>query len=198
MEWFVPWALLVKPGLTPFPRLGCRVPLHIAAGWVAAMANLPPQPHSHAWGPAGTSALTIGDGVEPVDKSCHRTPASLSWAIILFLSLAFIAYPSSSQPNSKLLGRSYPVILSPSAEWTPKGVLGKLATWPPDYSPSMTDDLVPEKGKGADVWLRSKKWSLSPLLSGLCSHQSCECFSFCDTDTSEQLCSACLCFTDAL
>lgn len=112
MEWFVPWALLVKPGLTPFPRLGCRVPLHIAAGWVAAMANLPPQPHSHAWGPAGTSALTIGDGVEPVDKSCHRTPASLSWAIILFLSLAFISYPSSPQPNSKLLGRSYPVILS--------------------------------------------------------------------------------------
>lgn len=53
------------------------------------------------------------------------TPASLSWAIILFLSLVFISCPSSFQPDGKLLGKSYPVIYSPGTEWEPKGVLGK-------------------------------------------------------------------------
>uniref|UniRef100_A0A0F8D2S6 Neurexophilin-1 n=1 Tax=Larimichthys crocea TaxID=215358 RepID=A0A0F8D2S6_LARCR len=44
-------------------------------------------PHNRRWSRASRT------------YSCHRTPASLSWAIILFLSLVFISYPSSLQPN---------------------------------------------------------------------------------------------------
>lgn len=159
-----PRALLVKPSLTPIPHRGCGVALHMAAGWAAAMANLPPQPHGHAWGPAATSALTIDDGAEPA-KHIHATgrqrhsAGQSSSSFLLLLSLT----PSSLQPNGKLLGRGYPVIFSPSAEWAPKGVLGKLATWPADYSLSMRDDLVLKRGRRAAVWLRSKKCSLSPL-----------------------------------
>lgn len=148
-------------------------------------------PHNRRWSRASQT------------YSCHRTPVSLSWAIILFLSLVFISCPSSLQLNGKLLGRGYPVIFSPSTEWAPKGVLGKLATWPSDYTLSMRDDLVLKRGGRAGVWLRSKKCSLSPFFvivgrPRLCSHHSYEWFSFCDTDTTHWLSSNSLCFTDAL
>lgn len=148
-------------------------------------------PHNRRWSRASRT------------YSCHRTPASLSWAIILFLSLVFISYPSSLQPNGKLLGRGYPVIFSPSTEWAPKRCAWKLATWPHDYTLWTRDDPVLKRGRRAGVWLRSKKCSLSPLsvMVGshrLRSHHSCEWFSFCDTDTTQQLSSNSLCFTAAL
>lgn len=152
------------------------------ASWPCLRACSNICPHNRWWSQASKT------------HSCHWMPASLSWAIILFLSLAFISYPSSLQPNGKLLGRGCPVIFSPGAGWAPKGVLGKLATWPPDYTPSMRDDLVLKRGRKAAVWLRSKKCSLSRL----CSHRSCESLFFCDTDTAQQLSSDPLYFTDTL
>lgn len=106
-------------------------------------------------------------------------PASLSWAIILFLSPAFISYPSSLQTNGKLLGRGCPVISSPGTGWAPKGVLRKLATWPPDYTLSMRDDLLLKRGRKAAAWLRNTNRSLSQL----CSHRSCASLLFCDPPT---------------
>ncbi|KAG8004995.1 hypothetical protein GBF38_010854 [Nibea albiflora] len=79
-------------------------------------------PHNRRWSRASRT------------YSCHRTPASLSWAIILFLSLVFISYPSSSRPDGP----------------------------------------------------------------GCVPHHSREWFSFCDTDTTQQLSSNSLCFTGAL
>lgn len=126
------------------------------ASWPCLRACSNICPHNWRWSQASKT------------HSCHWMPVSLSWAIILFLSLAFISYPSSLQPNGKLLERGCPVIFFPGAGWAPKGVLGKLATWPPDYTLSMRDDLVLKRGREAAVWLRSKKCSFfSVVLTSL-------------------------------
>lgn len=185
--WGKPMALLVKLSMTPIPCHRCGVTLQMAAGWAAATANLLPLmkvclraysnicPHNHRWSPASRT------------YSCHRTPASLRCAIILFLSLAFVSCPSSLQPSGKLLVTGYSTIFSLSTEWASKGMFGKLATWPPNYTLSMRDDLVLKRGRRAGAPLRSKKYSLSLLFimvgrPWLCSHHSCQWLLFWDTE----------------
>lgn len=157
-------ALLVKPSLTPIPLLGKWSDTRDGSwlGKPAATASQPCQraqsnicPHNRRWSRASRT------------YSCHRTQASLSWAIILFLSLVFICCPSFLELNDKLLGSDYPIIFPPSTEWAPKGVLGKLVTWPTDYTLSIKDGLVLKRGRRAGGWLRSKKCSLSSILLGL-------------------------------